>query len=59
MKRDSPVFRSGSPLRGDKSHVILRIYLQSIFLVAHLLLVVLFDDVVPIDDLVHNQRTCF
>ena len=38
MKRDSPVFRSGPPLRGDKCHVILPICLQSIFLVAHLLL---------------------
>ena len=38
MKRDSPVFRFGSPLRGDKCHVILRICLHSIVLAAYLLL---------------------
>ena len=59
MKRDSPVFRSGSPLCGNKCHVILQICLQSIILVAHLLLAHVLDDVVPIDDPVHIQRTCF
>ena len=57
ISRDSPVFRSGSPLHGNKSHVILHICLRSILLVADLQLAR--DDIVPIDDRVHTQRTRF
>ena len=44
-----------SPLYIDKSYMIVQIYLHAIFLVAHLLLPTLLEDIIPIDDPIEDD----